>query len=143
MGPEMAGINHVAVWLLVLAQQAIGFIWYSPALFGDLWLQLQGKSADDLNPASPTPFVIAVVAAAAMTYFYAWLLKRLAIKSVPVALRLAALIWFSVSFLEFAMHYSFLGLPVGLLLIDMGKSLLGVLLMVVVLVSWPRRGGTR
>ena len=139
----MAGINHVAVWLLVLAQQAIGFIWYSPALFGDLWLQLQGKSADDLNPASPTPFVIAAVAAAAMTYFYAWLLKRLGIKSVSAALRLAALIWFSVSFLEFAMHYSFLGLPVGLLLIDMGKSLLGVLLMAVVLVSWPRRGGAR
>jgi len=78
-----------------------------------------------------------------MTYFYAWLLRRLAVRSVGGALRLAALIWVSVSFLEFAMHYAFLGLPIGVLLIDMGKSLLGVSLVAVVLVSWPRRAGAR
>jgi len=139
----MRGVNHLAVWLLVLAQQAIGFIWYSPALFGETWLRLQGKSASNVDASNPIPLAIAIVAAAAMTYFYAWLLGRLAVKSVGAALRLAALIWVSVSFLEFAMHYAFLGLPVGLLLIDMGKSLLGVMLMAGVLVSWPQRASAR
>jgi hypothetical protein len=41
------------------------------------------------------------------------------------------------------MHYAFLGLPLGLLLIDMGQSLFGVLLVAVVLVSWPRRAAGR
>ncbi len=140
---SLRDVNHLAVWLLVLAQQAIGFIWYSPALFGDLWLRLQGKTAGDVDASNLAPFVIAIAAAAAMTYFYAWLLRRLAVKSVGGALRLAALIWVSVSFLEFAMHYAFLGLPIGVLLIDMGKSLLGVSLVAVVLVSWPRRAGAR
>jgi len=137
----VAGINHLAVWLLVLAQQAIGFVWYSSALFGDAWLRLQGKTPADIDATNPTPFVIAIVAAAAMTYFYAWLWHRLAVKSVGTALRLALLIWVSVSFLEFTMHYAFLNLPVGLLLIDMGKSLLGVLLVATVLASWPARRG--
>lgn len=141
MGSRVAGINHLAVWLLVLAQQVIALIWYSPALFGDWWLRLQGKTAADVDASNPTPFVIAILAATAMTYFYAWLLRRLAIRTIGSALRLAALVWISVSFLEFAMHYAFLGFPVGLLLIDMGKSLLGVLLVAVVLVSWPRRSG--
>jgi len=139
----LRNVNHLAVWLLVLAQQAIGFIWYSPALFGETWLRLQGKTASAVDASNPIPFVIAIIAAAAMTYFYAWLLGRVAVKSVGAALRLAALVWVSVSFLEFAMHYAFLGLPAGVLLIDMGKSLLGVLLVAIVLVRWPRRVGAR
>jgi hypothetical protein len=135
-----ARINHVAVWLLVFAQQAVGFIWYSSALFGDSWLTLQGKTRADIDPNDPVPFVTAILAAIAVTYFIAWLLDRLRIPSARAAIGLALVMWVCVSFGEIATHYAFLGLKPRLLLIDMGKSLVNLVLVATVLGLWRARG---
>jgi hypothetical protein len=38
-------VNHVTVWLLVFAQQAVGFIWYSSALCGEPGARRSGTRA--------------------------------------------------------------------------------------------------
>ena len=37
-------INHLAVWILVVLHQLIGFGWY--AIFGELWLNYHAKDDD-------------------------------------------------------------------------------------------------
>ena len=64
-------INHLAVWLLVVAHQLIGFGWY--AVFGDLWLKYHAKTMTDIErPHDFTPFIVAIIASIAVNYALAW-----------------------------------------------------------------------
>jgi hypothetical protein len=42
MMPDFSAINWVAVVLAVVANMALGFLWYSPMLFGKPWMKLMG-----------------------------------------------------------------------------------------------------
>jgi hypothetical protein len=132
-------INHLAVWVLIFAQQGFGALWYSPMLFGTIWLALQGKAPADIDSSNPVPFIFAFVAAVALTYAIAWLLGRLNLATPAAALRVILAIWAAFTLLIVATHYAFLDLSYGLLLIDMGRSLVDTVVSVVVLTLWGRR----
>lgn len=40
----------------------VGMLWYSPILFGDLWLRLIGKRADEIGGAGPAMGLAALAA---------------------------------------------------------------------------------
>ena len=40
-------INHLAVWILVVVHQLIGFGWY--AVFGELWLSYHARTMTDIE----------------------------------------------------------------------------------------------
>ncbi len=42
-------INIFAVLVSIVVVMVIGALWYSPLLFGNLWLDLIGKKADDIS----------------------------------------------------------------------------------------------
>jgi hypothetical protein len=134
----MTKINHLAIWLLVLAQQIIGGLWYSPWLFGDLWFELRGMVREDVNQLDPVPFIVSIIQAVAMTYFIAWLFVRLRIWQLRDALTLAATLWIAMSFLGHATNYTFLGLSWGVLLIDSGMALINIVLVCWILTLWKK-----
>ncbi len=132
-------INHVAVWLLVVVQVGLGALWYSPLAFGSEWMNLLRLTAADIDQSDPIPFVIAIAGTVALTYFLAWLFLQLEVTYLSEAFKIAFLLWFCIAFTEHATHYSFQGVHYGVLLIDMGKTLTGMLIAAVVLASWRRR----
>jgi fatty acid desaturase len=132
-------INHLAVWLLVLIQQGIGALWYSSLVFGKKWMTLQGKSAFDLDKSDPIPFVLAFIAAVALTYFMAWLINRLNLKSVGAAIIVAVMVWFCTCFFERIAHDAFGDISIEITLIDMGQSLLKYVLIGVGLGAWKKK----
>lgn len=50
---EFGGINLAAVIVAALANFVIGGLWYSPALFGKVWMRANGFTDDDLKKGSP------------------------------------------------------------------------------------------
>ncbi len=42
-------INYLAVLLAMVASMVVGFIWYSPALFGKKWAALHGMDAEKMK----------------------------------------------------------------------------------------------
>jgi hypothetical protein len=132
-------INHLAVWLLVLIQQGIGALWYSSLLFGKKWITLQGKTAVDLDKSDPVPFVLAFIAAVALTYFIAWLINRLNLKSIGAAIIVAVMVWFCTCFFEHVAYDAFRDIPLGITLIDMGQTLLKYVVIGVGLGAWKKK----
>lgn len=43
------GINFIALFVAALIPMALGFLWYSSALFGKAWMQAAGVRAEDLR----------------------------------------------------------------------------------------------
>jgi len=55
-------INLFAVLVGVIVSIGVGMLWYSPILFGNVWLRLIGKSADEIEGAGPAMGLAALAA---------------------------------------------------------------------------------
>ena len=131
-------INHAAVWILVLIHQIIGAVWYSPFMFAGKWTELIGKSASDFENAGMMPFVISIAASIITNYVIAYLFVKLGVENFIKGLYYAFIFWLGFLFVETATFYSFELKPIGLALINSGKSLVTFLISGFILGMWNK-----
>lgn len=134
-------INHLAVGILVIVHQAIGFGWY--AAFGNVWLNYHAKTMTDIEqPTDVMPFLVSIIASICVNYALAWLIVRLGAISAIAGLKIALLCWFAFVFVEHATVSAFSAFgtnPWPLVLIDMGRPLLAFAVSGLVLGAWQKR----
>ena len=133
-------IHHLAVWILVIIHQFVGFGWYS--IFGETWLNLHAKTATDIERTHNVgAYVFAVITAIVVNYALAWLISRLHAHTALAGLRIALFAWFCFLFIEFAtvgLFSAFETNPWPLILIDMGRPFVAWSISGLVLGSWRR-----
>src|SRR6476659_3195040 len=94
-------INHLAVWIMVVLHQLIGFGWY--AIFGELWLSYHAKTMTDIERNHDVvPYFVAIVSAIVVNYALAWLIGRLNANSAVAGLKIGILCWFAFLFVEYS-----------------------------------------
>ena len=134
-------INHLAVWILVVVHQLIGFGWY--AAFGELWLSYHARTMTDIERNHDfVPYLIAIAASISVNYALAWLISRLNATSAVAGLKIAILCWFAFLFVEFATVSAFSAFetnPWPLVFINMGRPFLAFALSGLVLGAWQKR----
>jgi Protein of unknown function (DUF1761) len=134
-------INHLAVWILVVVHQLIGFGWY--AVFGELWLRYHARTMTDIEQTHDfVPYLVAIAASIAVNYALAWLISRLNATSAVAGLKIAIVCWFAFLFVEFATVSAFSAFetdPWPLVFINMGRPFLAWSLSGLVLGAWQKR----
>ena len=131
--------NHIAIVLTVVANQIIGFLWYSPTLFFDRWSAGFGLDPENINQADPTPFVLAIVSAFVAAYALSWLIQRLDIMSGWGGLQIGVIIWFAFMLGAIWPHYAFGGLPHIVALIDGLNGLASMAVTGFILGAWQKK----
>ena len=115
-------INHLAVWILVVVYQVIGWGWY--AVFGEKWLNLHARTMTDIERTHDvSAYVLAIVSAIVVNYALASLIGRLDATNAIAGLKIALVCWFAFLFIEhatIAVFSAFETNPWPLILIDMG-----------------------
>ena len=133
-------IHHLAVWILVVIHQFIGFGWYS--IFGETWLNLHAKEATDIERTHNwSAYAFAVVTAIVVNYALAWLINRMQAHTAVAGLRIALFCWFCFLFVEFAtigLFSAFETNPWPLTLIDMGRPFVAWSITGLVLGAWRK-----
>jgi hypothetical protein len=133
-------VHHLAVWILVVIHQFVGFGWYS--LFGETWLNLHAKTATDIERTHNwSAYAFAVLTAIIVNYALAWLLNRMHAHTAVAGLRIALFCWFSFLFVEFAtigLFSAFETNPWPLTLIDMGRPFVAWSISGLVLGAWRK-----
>ena len=133
-------INHVAVWILVIVHQLVGWGWY--AIFGNIWLNLHAKTMTDIERTHDwIAYVTAIIASIFVNYALAWLISRLNAVSAMAGLKIALLCWFAFLFVEYAtiaVFSAFETNPWPLIFIDMGRPFVGFAVSGLVLGAWRR-----
>src|ERR1051325_590506 len=136
--------NHLAVWILVVAHQLIGFGWY--ALFGELWLNYHAKTMTDIERTHDvTAYAVAIISAICVNYGLAWLIARLNATNAIGGLKVGILCWFAFLFVEYSTISAFSAFetnPWPLVFINMGRPLLAFALSGLVLGGWQKRATT-
>ena len=137
-------INHLAVWILVVVHQVIGFGWYT--IFNNIWLNLHAKTMTDIeSPHDFAPFLIAIVTSIVVNYTLAWLIVRLNAASGVAGVKIALICWFSFLFCEHATISAFAAFgtnPWPLVFLDMGRPFLAFAVSGLVLGAWRRSAPT-
>ena len=102
-----ADVNYLAVILAALAAQALGFVWYGP-LFGGRWMAFRGYSEADVRAdASPTVYVLPLLAAVVIAYVLARLVDMVGADSVGDCIAIAAFAWSGFTATATAMQINF------------------------------------
>jgi hypothetical protein len=134
-------INHLAVWILVVVHQLIGFGWY--AVFGNLWLDLHAKTMTDIEQSHEiAPYLVAITASIFVNYALAWLISKLNASTAVEGLKIALICWFCFLFVEYDTISAFSAFgtnPWPLVFINMGRPLIAFAISGVVLGAWQRR----
>ncbi|MEK6579309.1 MAG: DUF1761 domain-containing protein [Bdellovibrionota bacterium] len=136
----MKRINFKAVLVVVLFQQLLGFIWYSPALFGNPWLIARGKNPAFFVPTTYYwPFVFAAVSSFLFACVVSVALDRAKVKTFKKGVKVGGMLWSAFIFPVILTNYSFLGLSRELKLIDGGMLLISYAVGAGIIGAWKKK----
>ena len=134
----MLGINYLAVVVAAVAAFVVGAVWYSPLLFGKVYMNLRGMNPDavaDMRPPAGEllgEFVRYLVIAFVLAYF----VVRLGVVDWKGAVQLG--LWVGVGFQAMLLIGAVIheNMPWKLYAIHAGDALVKTLLMTVILGVW-------
>ncbi|MBX9709954.1 MAG: DUF1761 domain-containing protein [Xanthobacteraceae bacterium] len=127
------GVNIVAVIVAAVAAWFFGAAYYGP--LGKIWLEAQGKTAEEVKRAGKSgvakaaPFILSFLAEIVMAAMLAGLIIRTGPVTVSHGLKLAFAIWLGFLLTTMAVNYAFADRKPALTLIDAGHWLGVVLIM--------------
>jgi hypothetical protein len=128
-------INWLAILVALIAQQVLGFLWYSEILLFEPWAAGTGLRSEELVLRAG-PLIHATIAALLLPIGIAWVLHKTNLQG----LKAGGLVGLGAGLLFIApavvVHESFLGYPPTVLAIDAGKEVVGAFLVGVILGGW-------
>jgi hypothetical protein len=133
-------VNYLAVLASGIIAMVIGFLWYSPALFGNAWMKLNGFTKEKMDKAMKEgmakTYGIMFVSALVMSYVLAHVIAFAGGETVMDGLQGGIWVWLGFVATTMLNGVLFGSKPLKLYLIDVGYYL--VLLMVIgaVLAVW-------
>ena len=130
------GVNYLAVAVAAVVALIIGFIWYSPRVFGSRWMAYLGTTQAQLGNPGPTGMAVGVVASLLNAWVLALLSLNLGGTSLTDGIMLGALAWLGFMATITAAQISFEKKPWGLWLLNNAHNLLIQVLMAVIVTIW-------
>ena len=131
--------NHLAILVLVIFQQVLGFVWYSRFLFGNVWMQAQNKKPEDLNPHNPIPFIASILGSILFCYGLDWIMRKMNWNHPARGAILGALVAVAFILPSLWTHYAFLEISYPVLAIDSVNGLIAAIVTGFVLGIWKSK----
>ena len=134
-------INYIAVVLATLSSMIVGFIWYTPRVFGKYWMKLAGIEPTGTMTGAARPIIITVI----VSFITAWVLAGATDISVHFyggsflgnAVLTAVILWAGFTAARFITHDVFDRRPWQLTALNIAHELVTIVIMAVIIGVWP------
>lgn len=136
----LAEVNYLAVIGAAVATFILGMLWYSPLMFGNIWLKLMGFTSAQMKAGKKKgmgkTMAIAFISTLVWAYVLDQFLKIAGAVTVQDGLQVGFLIW--LGFIATTLLGSILweGKPVKLYLINVAHQLTAISIASIILVCW-------
>jgi hypothetical protein len=124
---DFAEINYLAVLAATLSTMVLGFLWYSPVLFGNAWMKQIDKKKEEMSGGGPVTYILTALTALLGAWILALLLTLTDVTTISSGLTIGLLVGLSIS-AKIGMNYLFEGKKLGLFLITIGYHLVSYLI---------------
>lgn len=128
-------LNWLAVLVAAAANVVIGFLWYSPPAFGRRWMELIGRSQQDLSGAGPY-YALTVVGALISSFVIATIVNAIGADTFADGFQVGFAGWLGFTFPATMADYLFAGRSSRLWLINNSYTLIAFLVMGMILAGW-------
>ncbi len=126
----------LALFVAAVADVILGSAWYGP-LFGQSWMQLTGKKEEDL-----TSFwwwlLISFCSALVVAFILVYMMDYAHMTVIPDALIVAFWIWLGFMIIGSIPYFIWPKKSLRVYLIDMGYDLIRIIVMAIIITSFPR-----
>ncbi|MCD9020825.1 DUF1761 domain-containing protein [Cohnella silvisoli] len=123
---DWSEVNYWAVLAATVSTMILGFLWYSPVLFGNAWMKQIGKKKEEMSGGGPLTYILTAVTALVGAWMLALLLTLADKTTISSGLTVGLLVGLSIS-AKIGMNYLFEGKKIGLYLITIGYHLVSYL----------------
>jgi hypothetical protein len=130
------GVNYIAVVLAAVVALVIGFIWYSPRVFGTRWMAYLGTTQAQLGNPGPTGMAVGIVASLINAWVLAVLSLNLGGKTLTDGIMLGVLAWLGFMATITAAQISFEKKPWALWVLNNAHNLLVQVIMGAIVTAW-------
>ena len=130
---SILGVGAVGLIVAVLAIMGVGSLWYSPFMFGSLWMKLKGNQAEHEKTEQSKAIGIFLIGAVLMSLVLGVLLHSMEAKTVLEALMLAFFMWLGLIVPVLLNDVAFGGRSLALFCLDAAHLLVSVGLASIVL----------
>lgn len=131
----MFDLNWVAVVVATVSSMVIGFLWYSPSLFGRQWEKLSGTKMGGSQKGTSQLYLLTTLAAFVLAWAVANLIKMMGVTTLGGGVQAGAILWLGFVASTSLPHYLFSGKPANLYFIDSGFHLVEMAVMGAILAS--------
>jgi hypothetical protein len=131
--------NLLAIVVAAFSAFALAALWYSPWLFGRLWVKAQGFTPDRLvamRAGAARAYGVSLACYAVMALCLAVLIDRLGIVEAPAAAKLGLLCWLGFAATLGLASNRLAGRALPIFLIDAGFQLVAIVAMSLLLALW-------
>ncbi|WP_167747186.1 DUF1761 domain-containing protein [Cohnella luojiensis] len=116
-------INYWAVFIATIATMVLGFLWYSPVLFGKAWAKQVGLKMEEMSGGNPLTYILTALTVLVGVWILA-LLLTLTDSRMDYGLYIGLLLGVAVS-AKIGMNYLFENHSFALFLITAGYHIVG------------------
>ena len=133
-------VNYFAVLAATVASMIIGALWYSPVLFGNVWMRLSGKNKKDIDKSKQKgigkSYLIAFFGSFVMVYVLAHFIAYVGADDIASGIQLGFWVW--MGFIATVALGTVLwdGKPIKLYLINVFYQLVSLVVSGVILAVW-------
>ncbi|MEX2008515.1 MAG: DUF1761 domain-containing protein [Candidatus Spechtbacterales bacterium] len=135
---EFADVTLLAVLVAAAASYAIGSLWYSPLLFGKVWMKYVGRSEEQLKAGMKMAMVGGAVASIVMAFGVAVITGMTGAATIAEGITLGFWLWLGFVLAVSLMNVFYEGQKKQVFLIFNGYQLLALLVMGAIIAGWPR-----
>lgn len=127
-------VNWLAVLVAAVINMVIGFLWYGP-LFGETWLRMIGKTADEIED-NPAIYVLTTVTALIAAYTLAVIIGAMGAGTLVTGALVGAFVWIGLGATATLVYTLFEGPPTSVWALFGGYMLVVFVLQGALLASW-------
>jgi len=133
-------INLISVLIAAIVGMALGALWYSPLMFGNLWIKLSGMNKKDIEKAKAKgmskAYLANFIAVIITAYVLSYLISLTQVIAIGEGILLSVMLW--IGFVAPVILGSVLWekKPVGLYILNVTYYLVQLIIMGIILVSW-------
>lgn len=128
-------INWLALFLVVILHQVLGFFWYGP-LFGKAWLKEVGKKMEDLRPGNNVTS-LSILSSVVLGFMMANVVGWAGVSTTMGGAEVGLLVWLGFVGATSLLNVAFEGRSQKLWTINNAYYLLNCLIAGIVFVLWP------
>ncbi|MDO8628301.1 MAG: DUF1761 domain-containing protein [Nanoarchaeota archaeon] len=133
-------MNYLAILVASIASIILGSIWYSPSVFGNIWMKLSGITSKQLSEAKKKSmagtYLMAIIGSLVMAYVLARLAGLLKTSTLGGAVELAFWAWLGFIATTTLSSVLWEGKPAKLWWLHNAYNLLNMIIMSTIVVLW-------